>query len=1094
MKSLPFVPQSLVCCPQESVDAHLRALISGAASSRDSRFLRKHLSPRALEVLDALVAATAAANNTAPLNDTQVSTAETTGGNSSDGGGGGGSGIDGKEEPAGHALVKSDQPHPSRSSSNSSSTNNNGTAATAAATTTTAAVKHSWLHSITRGRHASSAGNNSNSNNSTATPSTSSSSTSSTKSSAFSRASASLSKRSKSTGDLLQPHAQHQQQHHAHSHSQTRSRRQESPDIELRDLSPTKQPSQQQQQHQQQPQQESTIDPDTSAAFLQLLQSTSVGERNESIARLRADFRKRLHAKSLDRSTLRLSIPADAIAPILSPAVTDFPTDTATDALAAALAKTSLEEQVVAATPTSTVADEPTPTTTTPAQDPTPAPTAVAPTPSSTPSVLPPTADVKRPADPPAHDSGIDLSVTEKAAATAPDNTIPRFHFPHGRPRDNERQHFSEIIARAKPVFAAAGDVLSPEQFRAVTVSVLQLPTYSNLALMRKLNRLAKSAVVAPSLDPNAMAVDGRESPAQDELADLPEPDTIKYTTFVRGWRVLSAKYFDTISLLFGILKRTESQQSLSATDFADILDDALSSHPGLLCIRDSGDFQLRYRETVLGRFWHRNNLPMECITLPQFRKSGFIHDLTCINEQNDINAFRCLFSYNYFYVIYCKFIELDIDKDQRVSADDIARRYHPNTIPFNLIQRIAQGCGLGKQRAEPDMPYSEFIWFLISDHDKQSITSREYWFRVFDLDGDGVISIWELEQFNNRRPIDDSMSPDESNEYRNDVCEFLDAVTLRKKDGLVYLSDVRKSKTAGLFYDFFVNHLSWDEWAARTTGGGLAIRNKKEFERREVKDRLLSMSQNLIDLDESQLNDFDHFVDQEFCMLIDEPGGQPVSEHISEDDSGSESGASHSPDSSDEERGGGGGGSGASGHSNSRHNGHGHQDRDRHQGDADDNEEEDDEDGGDDDEDLDFFAPASSTTAATTSTKTFGKTAKSSMTASGLFRSPSFSIPAESLHLVSEITDSDDDDLGAGDEEALLGLPSRNPFKRSAPRASVKDMQYLDDTDSPSAAVADPMDLDVDEDASALLRSPVAESPAAVGNARKRGGIVGLL
>lgn len=49
-------------------------------------------------------------------------------------------------------------------------------------------------------------------------------------------------------------------------------------------------------------------------------------------------------------------------------------------------------------------------------------------------------------------------------------------------------------------------------------------------------------------------------------------------------------------------------------------------------------------------------------------------------------------------------------------------------------------------------MSYYDFVWFLISEEDKRCTTSLEYWFRVLDLDGDGVLSMYELEYFYNEQ------------------------------------------------------------------------------------------------------------------------------------------------------------------------------------------------------------------------------------------------------------------------------------------------------------------------------------------------------
>ena len=49
-------------------------------------------------------------------------------------------------------------------------------------------------------------------------------------------------------------------------------------------------------------------------------------------------------------------------------------------------------------------------------------------------------------------------------------------------------------------------------------------------------------------------------------------------------------------------------------------------------------------------------------------------------------------------------------------------------------------------------MSYYDFVWFLICEEDKRNQTSVEYWFRVLDIDGDGVLSMYELEYFYNEQ------------------------------------------------------------------------------------------------------------------------------------------------------------------------------------------------------------------------------------------------------------------------------------------------------------------------------------------------------
>lgn len=65
------------------------------------------------------------------------------------------------------------------------------------------------------------------------------------------------------------------------------------------------------------------------------------------------------------------------------------------------------------------------------------------------------------------------------------------------------------------------------------------------------------------------------------------------------------------------------------------------------------------------------------------------------------------------------------------------------------MIERIFSGAVTrGQAKAKRQMTYQEFVYFLISEEDKRQETAIEYWFRCLDLDGDGFLSLYELEYF----------------------------------------------------------------------------------------------------------------------------------------------------------------------------------------------------------------------------------------------------------------------------------------------------------------------------------------------------------
>lgn len=109
-------------------------------------------------------------------------------------------------------------------------------------------------------------------------------------------------------------------------------------------------------------------------------------------------------------------------------------------------------------------------------------------------------------------------------------------------------------------------------------------------------------------------------------------------------------------------------------------------------------------------------------------------------------------FSYEHFYVIYCKFWELDKDHDLFIDREDLAR-HNDHGEPFSskywgpvatmilklfvaistrMIDRIFSGAVTrGASQLDGKMSYTEFVWFLLAEEDKRSQTSIEYWYEI---------------------------------------------------------------------------------------------------------------------------------------------------------------------------------------------------------------------------------------------------------------------------------------------------------------------------------------------------------------------------
>merc|ERR1712183_1232846 len=105
------------------------------------------------------------------------------------------------------------------------------------------------------------------------------------------------------------------------------------------------------------------------------------------------------------------------------------------------------------------------------------------------------------------------------------------------------------------------------------------------------------------------------------------------------------------------------------------LIQDVVDTHPGLLFLKEATEFHSRYVHTVIARIFYEVNRSWSGkITVSELRRSKFLATLRLLQDEDDINQVTDFFSYEHFYVIYCKFWELDKDHDLFIDREDLAR------------------------------------------------------------------------------------------------------------------------------------------------------------------------------------------------------------------------------------------------------------------------------------------------------------------------------------------------------------------------------------------------------------------------------------
>ncbi|KAL0849951.1 hypothetical protein ABMA28_011874 [Loxostege sticticalis] len=320
----------------------------------------------------------------------------------------------------------------------------------------------------------------------------------------------------------------------------------------------------------------------------------------------------------------------------------------------------------------------------------------------------------------------------------------------------------------------------------------------------------------------------------------------------------------DQASRFVYILTRGKSS-TLAPEDFVPLVQDVVDTHPGLSFLKEATEFHSRYVHTVIARIFYCVNRSWSGrISIAELRRSNLLQVIQLLEDEEDINQVTQYFSYEHFYVIYCKFWELDRDHDLFIDKHDLAR-HNDHALSSRMIERVLSGCVTrGNQNrltpdGEPRMSYTEFVWFLLAEEDKTHPTAIEYWFRCMDVDGDGYISMYELEYFYEEQMQRMEAIGIETLPFNDCLCQMLDMVH-PAEDGKITLSDLKRCKLTPIFFDTFFN--------------------LEKYLDHEQRDPFATQRDS-----DCEMSEWDRFAAEEYELLVAEEGGSDAQDQISYDE-----------------------------------------------------------------------------------------------------------------------------------------------------------------------------------------------------------------
>ncbi|KAF4687392.1 Serine/threonine-protein phosphatase 2A regulatory subunit B'' subunit alpha, partial [Perkinsus olseni] len=277
---------------------------------------------------------------------------------------------------------------------------------------------------------------------------------------------------------------------------------------------------------------------------------------------------------------------------------------------------------------------------------------------------------------------------------------------------------------------------------------------------------------------------------------------------FVKYWRGIGLELGKAYENFFNIVRK-DTCEFIVKNDFREFVWVLLDTHPGLEFLQDTPEFQDRYTDTVLCRiFYCCDSRQLGRITLRDLKRSrpSLVDTWLELDQCEDINKIRAYFSYEHFYVLYCKFWELDEDHDFLLDKDDLLK-YDGHAFSRKAIDRIFSEIPAKFISGIPGkMGYEDFCWFLISDEDKTTDTSLEYFFKLVDLDGDGVIRDHEMAYFYLEQVQRLECLHQEAVQFQDILCQMNDLI-MPEQEGQFELEDFKRTrKISGIFFSILLS------------------------------------------------------------------------------------------------------------------------------------------------------------------------------------------------------------------------------------------------------------------------------------------------
>ena len=397
------------------------------------------------------------------------------------------------------------------------------------------------------------------------------------------------------------------------------------------------------------------------------------------------------------------------------------------------------------------------------------------------------------------------------------------------------------------------------ERFERLTKELCNLPTFFHKPLYERILLLWNENYIKN----------------QQSYLKLPTSPIITYGIFHYFWETEMSPY-DMNERFFRLLKQPNVEY-ITRDDFFPYIKELLNDHPGLEFLSNHAEFQDKYAVTVITRIFYSVNLCHSGrITSRQIRKSNLLAVFQQVDEEEDINKVTKYFSYEHFYVLYCRFWELDHDRDYKISREDLLK-YGEHSLSHMIVDRIfdaaprpfeeggddavaadeeiSNSAGANKKAsstARDYLTYEDFIFFMLSEEDKANEFSVRYWFTCVDVDGDDKLNNMEMRSFYAVQLHRMQCMGHEVVPFEDMLCQMMDMIKPANTEHLIVEDFLQPhcSQVSGALFDALVNVNKYVMFEQRDP---FLERQKREDEFDTDWDRFACIDYNRLAMEEEQ-------------------------------------------------------------------------------------------------------------------------------------------------------------------------------------------------------------------------------------------------